>query len=88
MLNTEKKFSDVRRSVTDICMSFTTSYIIFHLSEGVAHGMSVFIMWIYNVDVVTITQRYKDLQEIWDYVEMVKNKTLFLSTKAFCKGSL
>ena len=25
--------------------------------------MSVFIIWIYSVDVVTITQRYKDLQE-------------------------
>ena len=25
--------------------------------------MSVFTIWIYNVDVVKITQRYKDLQE-------------------------
>ena len=25
--------------------------------------LSVFIIWIYNVDVVTITERYKDLQE-------------------------
>ena len=36
---------------------------MFQLPEGVAHGISVFIIWIYNVDVVTTTQRYKDLQE-------------------------
>lgn len=41
-----------------------TSYMIFQLRERVANGMSVFIIWIYNVDV-------KDLQKILDRYEMV-----------------
>ena len=51
--------------------------------------MSVFIIWIYNVDVVTITQRYTDLQKKFGLDRNCqKNRTLFLSAKAFCNGSL
>ena len=50
---------------------------------------SVFIIWIYNVDVVTITQRYKDLQENfglgWDGQ---KTELYFCQQKLFAKVPL
>ena len=50
--------------------------------------LSVFIVWIYNVDVVAITESYKDLQEHFELDwNSQKKRILFLSTKASCKGS-
>ena len=70
-------------------MQFTRSYIIFQLPEGVAHGMSVFIIWIYSVDVVTITQRYKDLQEHFGLGwNGQKTELYFCQQKLFGKVSL